>query len=284
MIDFGPPPLVFPKPAIIRPDAGEIANYGNQKLSSFGVTPLSGFGAGGDAYTAYGGVFDGSNDYLSWASSLTGLADGKEFTFSCWFKFDSTLAASAFCLLGLDNSANTAQIRRRNPTQGGELNALFVAGGTVLDVDSITSWDPPVDNNWHHWFLSVDMTNSSNRYFYIDGSAYSVSWNTYSNSTLDLEQSGAYVGDNDSHNSKWDGEIAEIWFDDVYYDAPTYIDKFISGGKPVDLGSDGSAPTGSQPVIYIHIGGPDGTRLLNLGSAGDPTETGSIANGTLVEL
>lgn len=48
--------------------------------------------------------------------------------------------------------------------------------------------------------------------------------------------------------------------------------KFIDAlGKPVDLGADGSTPTGSQPEIFA----PDGNIGTNLGSGGNATVTGT---------
>lgn len=48
--------------------------------------------------------------------------------------------------------------------------------------------------------------------------------------------------------------------------------KFIDAeGKPVDLGADGSLPTGSQPEIFA----PDGNIGNNLGSGGNATVTGT---------
>jgi len=48
--------------------------------------------------------------------------------------------------------------------------------------------------------------------------------------------------------------------------------KFIDAlGKPVDLGTDGSTPTGTQPEIFA----PDGNIGTNLGSGGNATVTGT---------
>jgi len=52
-----------------------------------------------------------------------------------------------------------------------------------------------------------------------------------------------------------DTSFAEIWlFPGVYLDptVPTNLAKFLNGsGNPVDLGTDGSTPTGSIPPLYL---------------------------------
>lgn len=55
-------------------------------------------------------------------------------------------------------------------------------------------------------------------------------------------------------NIQFTGELAEVWFTDSKIDlsSSTNRQKFYSAtGYPVDLGSDGSTPTGSQPVVYF---------------------------------
>ena len=40
------------------------------------------------SFTAQTAVFDGTNDYMEKATAPSGIADGKQFTFSCWVRFD----------------------------------------------------------------------------------------------------------------------------------------------------------------------------------------------------
>lgn len=62
---------------------------------------------------------------------------------------------------------------------------------------------------------------------------------------------------------------------------PANIAKFYADGLPVDLGADGSAPTGTAPTIYTRGGRGDFSD--NLGSGGDfsltdPSESGNVVN------
>jgi len=47
-----------------------------------------------------------------------------------------------------------------------------------------------------------------------------------------------------------------------------------AGGKPVNLGSDGSTPTGNQPIIYLN--GDETNFQINAGSGGNLTVTGAL--------
>jgi len=56
--------------------------------------------------------------------------------------------------------------------------------------------------------------------------------------------------------------------------------KFIDGsGNPVDLGANGSLPTGSQPEVFLHtaVGGTFAAFLANLGTTGALTTAGSAS-------
>ena len=53
--------------------------------------------------------------------------------------------------------------------------------------------------------------------------------------------------------------------------------KFIDvDGKPVDLGSDGSTPTGTVPLMFFS--GPTDDWHINKGSVGGFTETGAFTD------
>ena len=72
--------------------------------------------------------------------------------------------------------------------------------------------------------------------------------------------------------------LSEIWFDTTFFDLSMSANrlKFIDvNGYPVNLGSDGSTPTGSQPILYLK--NPAASVGTNSGSGGNLT-----ANGTFV--
>jgi len=72
---------------------------------------------------------------------------------------------------------------------------------------------------------------------------------------------------------------------DLYLNTATSLDlsstanrrKFISAeDKPVDLGSDGSTPTGTAPLIFLS--NPTATWQNNLGSGGNFNENGALTD------
>lgn len=75
------------------------------------------------------------------------------------------------------------------------------------------------------------------------------------------------------------GCLFDLWFDDAFIDFSSAANraKFISGGKPVDLGATGQLPTGSSPIIFCHIddGESASNFRLNAGTGGDFTDSGS---------
>lgn len=80
--------------------------------------------------------------------------------------------------------------------------------------------------------------------------------------------------------------LAEFYLnDDVYMDLSVEANrrKFISSnGKPVSLGSDGSLPTGSSPLIYFHL--DDGESAANFatnrGTGGNFSITGTLSTAS----
>ncbi len=130
------------------------------------------------------------------------------------------------------------------------------------------------------------MTNVSNRHCYInDVSSYTDI--AYIDDIIDLDTEGLWrIGASTSGaaSGKLDGDIA-----DLRIDFGTYIDlsveanrrKFISSsGRPVDLGSDGSVPTGSAPDIFLS--GDTATWHTNDGVGGGFTENGALTDGATV--
>jgi hypothetical protein len=78
-----------------------------------------------------------------------------------------------------------------------------------------------------------------------------------------------------SFSGSFDGFVAEVYLHTTaFIDLATDISDFISGGKPVSLGSNGSLPSGSQPAIFLS--GPTASWHTNKGTAGGFTEAGEI--------
>ena len=227
---------------------------------------------GGSQYVAQAVLFDGA-DYLSRGASLTGLVDAKTFTLSFWVKFTSFVA-------------NAPIIRTGAGTQGyvrvsssGQLSMIFEdsTGARVLNA-TVSSGSNFSTGQWYHVAISVDLTNSSNRAVYYNGSAVTVTWSTYSNTNMDLANGGFYVGYNPDSGVIISADIADLWFNNTYLALSSNINKFILQGKPVSLGATGENPSGSQPILYLsRLGGNTPTDFAtNKGSGGGMTVTGTL--------
>jgi hypothetical protein len=76
--------------------------------------------------------------------------------------------------------------------------------------------------------------------------------------------------------------IGFLWFNTEYIDFSQEANRlkfFDAFNNPVDLGADGSTPTGSQPLIYMNEGFHLGT---NLGSGGNFTPQNTPTDGGYV--
>ena len=73
-----------------------------------------------------------------------------------------------------------------------------------------------------------------------------------------------------------DGDLSEFYFSTEYnnFSIQANIDKFIDPTtfKPIDLGVDGSTPSGNAPLIYL----PKGDPADNKGTGGNFTMIGSV--------
>lgn len=101
----------------------------------------------------------------------------------------------------------------------------------------------------------------------------------------------AFAIGGDTFGSFFTGYLADMWIapgQALDLSDPAVVAKFIKDGKPVDLGSDGSTPTGTAPAIFLHIdsGGNPMDFRTNKGTGGnfslfgEATTTGALVSGS----
>ena len=241
----------------------------------FGLGLRQGGSAAAQVYTANAVDFDGANDSARKTTALTGLADSKVVTFSIWFRIDAGDGAELRLLTWANGSAAGRFRVRRTTGNDIDLLAQNSSGTSILVADTATTLTAGAA--WHHFACAIDLANSSNRACYLDGTAESMTWTTYTDDTIDLDP-GTYrytVGGNGNATPAqlWDGCMSEVWFNDEYF-AITATTFRSASGKPISLGSDGSGPTGNQPVVYLKTASPDWE--TNSGSGGNFTENGTL--------
>lgn len=210
--------------------------------------------------------------FLARGAGLTGAANGHKFTVSFWFRLDGGDAATRQIFR---SASGDFYCYREND------NKFHVGGsdGVTGNVKLVSSATYTAGATWRHFAAAVDAnftTGNRLHHMYIDG----VDVKTLSQDNI------TYPGTFDFTTTNWficaatatphdlyDGAIAEL-----YVNTAEYVDlsvagnraKFRStGGKPVDLGADGSTPTGTAPIIYLKsVAASFGT---NSGTGGDFT-------------
>jgi hypothetical protein len=222
-----------------------------------GTTPA----ASGD--TPEGVSFDGTNDYLSRSSDLSGNADSKTFTFSAWVYGDG------YCYIANDGSSygfrlvfqasiNTLQILGNNS-----------AGTRVLN--PVIEFDGVISNTWTHILISIDLANTSNRYVYINDKLASVTWSTYIDDSINFTQSKHNIGSYTNGSSPFTGRLAHVFLD------YTYRDLSVTANRRLFIDSDGkpSSTIPSSPIIYLPMTDA-ATAGSNSGTGGDFTVNGVL--------
>jgi len=217
--------------------------------------------------------FDGST-YLRKASDFTGAADSKLILLSFWFR--KTTTATGVIYEGDSGFRIDLDTNRRV-----NFSAPNSAGTNIL-IASTTSTAQFNLNTWNHIAVSVDMSDTAKRHVYINGSAPTMTWTTYTNAAMNLTCSTHTVAANSSLGEKYTGALSE-----VYINFGAYLDLSVSanlqkfrtaGGKPAVLGSNGSVPTSSQPILYLS--GTATSFATNKGTGGGMTTTGTLTNST----
>lgn len=210
-----------------------------------------------------GADFDGTNDSLSRGAAWTGAVDGKEGIFSCWIKIGTRQLSQIIA-----SGAFTVAV------QQGVGGAIYFLASGALDLNSSVL----STGTWHHILASWDTANNE-AHIYIDDIEDKTE-TTLNDATLDYDNAAWRIGSLVNEAQKFDGAIQELYFNFV-----THLDlsveanrrKFIdASGLPVDLGADGSTPTGTAPHLYFK--NVFGTFHTNLGSGGDCTVTGALAD------
>jgi hypothetical protein len=212
--------------------------------------------------------FDGTNDYLSRSSDLTGNSDGKTFTFSAWVYF--TDVDERVYSVGTSGGGEGFVIRRSDSTK-----TLYVmsSGGTLQGtvVGAIR------DFTWYHILISVNMASTSDRYIYLNDELQTVQygWADYQNQTINFTEpyhtvmAAEYSAGSYGHTR---GRAAHVFLDYTYRDLSTESNRrlFIDAdGKPA------SGQSSLNPILYLPMTDASSAGT-NEGTGGDFTVNGVL--------
>lgn len=217
--------------------------------------------------------YDGTNDFLSRSSDLTGNANGKTFTFSAWVYWtgtgDPVLYASA------SSNSNPGFIIKIDTGGLFYVGAYNAAGSTILFGLSQTTVISA--NTFTNLLVSIDLANSANRYMYINDVQVTPTWFTYTNDTIDATQSTHIVGANlvfpSTYFDQLRGRLSNVFLDYTYRNLSVEANRrlFVTADlKP----ADGQASL--NPILYLPMSDPTQPGL-NQGTGGNFTLTGTVA-------
>lgn len=241
-------------------------------MSGFIINPYAHGGAGGGSFSVDAADFDGTNDYQRRASTMTGATDSKTAIFSAWVYGDTDIAAGFGRILYCTGPSDTLVFH----ITSSEGIAAFCSNEISLSSNnSVFTY-----NAWHHILMSWDVATSTT-HLYMDGADVKSLGSTNNANIVYSTMDSWTVGADNGTTGKWNGGIAEVYFaPNQYLDFSVQAnrEKFILAGKPVDLGDDGSTPTGVAPLIYCHLDNGESAAnfATNRAGAGDFTVTGAL--------
>lgn len=227
--------------------------------------------------------FDGANDYMTRGAVLTGAADSKTGIFSAWFRIDGGNATFRTFLAGAPTVGSAALRGVSVHLTGG--NLILITGNssapaTILTVVNETAL--LAGASWHHVLASWNLGTSA-VHIYLDDVEDAAAPSTLTDANLDYTNADTAIGANGDGSQKFNGALADLYFaPGQFLDFSNVYNrrKFRSGsGKPVHLGATGSLPTGTAPLVYLHLDDGEAVASLatNRGAGGNFTITGTLA-------
>jgi hypothetical protein len=190
-----------------------------------------------------------ANTYLTRGADLTDAAVSKVITFSFWLKMtggDGTRQR----IWAMDGGFGFIE---RNTSNKLEVELWSSSPAKVFEIFSTTSIT--VSSGWVHCMGSCNLATGV-EHFYLNGSS-DLTIGTNTNANIAYTSPGNHaIGGSIAGAELLDGEIA-----DLYINIAEYVDlsssanraKFLTAaGRPVDLGADGSTPTGSAPSMMFN--------------------------------
>lgn len=207
--------------------------------------------------------FDGVTDYLSRSTDLVGNVDSKTFTFSCWVYHDGTEG------LLIGESAGAKYLLRVSTNV---ITGIFRNSANVI-VLSFDVYTPAIPKyQWNHIHISIDLSNSLNRYIYLNDIITTPTWTTFINDFCDFTHTSHSIGGGAGGSDKLKGRLSNLFLKYTYYDLIIEANRrlFITAdGKP----ADGLASL--NPILYLPMKDA-ATAHINEGTGGNFVQNGVL--------
>ena len=230
-------------------------------------------------YSPGSAVFSGT-PYITRGADLTGISNGNTGLISLWVKFGSDGSNENFWVSHTGND-EIAFYRRSDNT----IWVNIADDSDNVDLFLKTSETVTVADGWTHLLVSWDVSSGYSD-IYIDDAQSSLSLDTTTSGGLDYTHSNHFFFADRLGNDRFNGEVADFWLtvNNTRFELTTESNrrKFISSdGYAVDLGSDGSTPTGTAPLVFFHLdrGEAPANFFANAGTGG----TTSLSSSSLTE-
>lgn len=239
----------------------------------FHARMFMGYGGGAAAFAADAADFDGVNDTAS-HGTMTGQSSQSSGTVSIW--------------VFVDTLAHQHNVWRAHDTGGfSHILDINTSGFFILTLHGATnrmtnSTTAITTAGWAHMVASWNGTtnqmvvNGVSQTLSTDVAGGPIDWSNVEN---------WYIGRDNANTAgtRFDGGMAELYLNHTTrldLSVAANVEKFrSSGGKAVNLGSDGSTPTGGQPILYLHLddGETANNFVANAGSGGGLTIAGALS-------
>ena len=239
------------------------------------------YGAGTSPYIPNAVYFDGATGLAS--NTVSGLTDSDSFIASFWVKPTSEAADFDVIFSGDSGAASRFHIALDNgASDTNDIWTIYAvgynsSGATVFEYESAELLPTGV---WSHVVMSLDASASTIDVYIDDVFDNTVTIFTPANGDVDFDTTRYNVGEFADNSSRLSASLSDLWFESgIYFDLSDvnirrqFID---ANGFPVDLGSDGSRPTGSAPDLFLS--GDTATWHTNDGTGGGFTETGALSD------
>ena len=245
------------------------------------IGPLRGVSAAA-GFTCDAADYDGTNDWLLRGAGLTGAADGSQGIFSCWVRLDAKDITNF--LFSIKNGvAGTVEVKINTDNQF-DIDVRDVTRALILSGRATTTILTTA--TWYHLIVSWDTNfgaGSKLLKMVINGTTQTMTIEDVSIAfNIDYTGVESGVGNRADALVLLNGCLAEVYFNSVTYLDVTQAANLAKwrtvGGKPENLGADGSTPTGTAPIVYQRMadGAAATTFATNLGGGGDYTITGTL--------
>ncbi|MEE9598160.1 MAG: LamG-like jellyroll fold domain-containing protein [Acidiferrobacterales bacterium] len=228
-------------------------------------------------YSASAVKFGGTNEYLLRGADYTGSVDGNSGTITLWVKFEGGDGSSQV-FFDQDNGSTNTLFFNRNAD--GTIRLILRASDDTTLLFIETDLTVEVADGWTCILASWELDGTPTSEIFIRDVQATLTVTTEIEGTVDHTVSDHSFGASINGTNKVNGCVA-----DVYFNPKEYINflvesnrrKIISAlGKPVGLGSDGSKPTGTAPILLLT--GDTATWHTNAGSGGGMTENGTLTD------